>query len=79
MNSTSRRYRGKGIKPAMLHVNVRLPPEVVDHFKKFPNYTKEIRNVLETHVKEVEETEATQVVLDQQRWQDILAEENEDE
>lgn len=76
MNSTSRRYRGKGTKSAMLHVNVRLPQYVVDHFKEYPGYTREIRRVLETHVKE---TEATQVALHQQRWQDILAEENEDE
>jgi phosphatidate phosphatase APP1 len=76
LNSTSRRYRGKGTKSAMLHVNVRLPQYVVDHFKEYPGYTREIRRVLETHVKE---TEATQVALHQQRWQDILAEENEDE
>ena len=72
----TRRYRGKGVKDAMLHVNVRLPQYVVDHFKESPSYTQEIRRVLETHVKE---TEATQVALHQQRWQDILAEENEDE
>ena len=75
----TRRYRGKGAKDAMLHINVRLPQYVVDHFKRFPSYTKEIRSVLETYVKEVEETEATQVALNQQRWQDILAEENNDE
>jgi hypothetical protein len=75
----TRRYRGKGAKDAMLHINVRLPQYVVDHFKRFPSYTKEIRSVLEMYVKEVEETEATQVALNQQRWQDILAEENDDE
>ena len=73
----TKRYRGKGVKPARVHINVRVPQYVVDHFKRFPSYTKEIRSVLETHVKEVEETEATQVALNQQRWQDILAEENE--
>jgi hypothetical protein len=60
----------------MLHINVRLPQYVVDHFKRFPSYTKEIRSVLEMYVKEVEKTEVTQVALNQQRWQDILAEEN---
>ena len=45
----------------MLHINVRLPQYVVDHFKRFPSYTKEIRSVLEMYVKEVEETEATHV------------------
>ena len=75
----TKRYRGKGVKPARVHINVRLPQYVVDHFKRFPSYTKEIRSVLEMYVKEVEETEATQVALNQQRWQDILAEENDNE
>ena len=75
----TRRYRGKGAKDAMLHINVRLPQYVVDHFKRFPSYTKEIRSVLEMYVKEAEEIGATHVALDQQRWQDILAEENNDE
>ena len=66
-----KRTRGKGIKPAMLHINMRLPQEVVDHFKTFPNYTQEMRKVLAEHV--------TKIQTNQQRWQDILAEENEDE
>ena len=45
-----RRSRGKGVKDAMVHVNVRLPKKIVDHFKRFPSYTKEIRRVLEEHV-----------------------------
>jgi hypothetical protein len=75
----TRRYRGKGVKDAMLHVNVRLPQYVVDHFKESPSYTQEIRRVLETHVKETQDTGATQVPLYPQRWQDILVEENRDE
>ena len=75
----TKRYRGKGVKPARVHINVRLPQYVVDHFKRFPSYTKEIRSVLEMYVKEAEEIGATHVALDQQRWQDILAEENDDE
>ena len=71
MNSTIRKYRGKGVKPAMLHINVRLPQEVVDHFRTFPNYTKEMRRVLKEHV--------TKAIPSQQRWQDILAEENDNE
>ena len=57
MNSTNRKYRGKGVKPAMLHINVRLPQEVVAHFKTFPSYTKEMRGVLTNHVNEITEKE----------------------
>jgi hypothetical protein len=58
----------------MLHTNVRLPKYVVDYFKEFPSYTKEIRRVLEEHVDKADKEGATRVALDQQRWQDILAE-----
>ena len=76
---TQPRYRGKGVKDAMLHINVRLPKDVVDHFKEFPSYTKEMRRVLEAHVKVAEREVARKVAINQQRWQDILAEENDDE
>ena len=77
--NTTRRSRGKGAKPSMLHTNVRLPEYVVSYFKEFPSYTKEIRRVLEEHVTQVDNEGATRVALDQQRWQDILAEENDDD
>lgn len=77
--STTRRSRGKGVKPSMLHTNVRLPEYVVNYFKEFPSYTKEIRRVLEEHVTQVDNEGATRVALDQQRWQDILAEENDND
>lgn len=77
--STTRRSRGKGVKPSMLHTNVRLPEYVVSYFKEFPSYTKEIRRVLEEHVTQVDNEGATRVALDQQRWQDILAEESDDD
>ena len=70
----SKRHRGKGVKPPMLHINMRLPQYVVDYFKEFPSYTKEMRRVLEEHVNKADNAGATQVALDQQRWQDILAE-----
>ena len=60
----------------MLHTNVRLPQYVVDYFKEFPSYTKEMRRVLEEHVNKADKEGATQVAVDQQRWQDIMAEEN---
>tara|TARA_R110002012_G_scaffold114437_2_gene261191 strand:- start:514 stop:726 length:213 start_codon:yes stop_codon:yes gene_type:complete len=63
-------------KTPMVHVNMRLPDYVVDHFKQFPNFTKEMRRVLEEHTNEVQDAEAAHVAIDQQRWQDILAEED---
>lgn len=39
-------------KVAMVHVNVRLPVYVIEHFQQYPNYTKAIRVVLEQHVHE---------------------------
>ena len=75
----SKRHRGKGVKPPMLHINMRLPQYVVDYFKEFPSYTKEMRRVLEEHVNKADTEGATQVAVDQQRWQDILAEENNDD
>ena len=72
--TNDKQTRGKGVKPAMLHVNVRLPQYVLDYFKEFPSYTIEIRKVLEEHVNQADKEGATQVALDQPRWQDILAE-----
>ena len=40
MNSETRKPRGKGIKPAMVHINVRLPEHVVDYFKLYTSYTQ---------------------------------------
>lgn len=40
-------------KETLVHVNVRLPQSVIDHFKKQPNYTSAIRGVLEEHVARV--------------------------
>ena len=41
-----KKTRGKGAKPAMVHVNVRIPQEVLDYYKEWPNYTKMMRTVL---------------------------------
>jgi len=48
--STAERRRGKQKTPTLVHVNVRLPQYVVDHFKADPNYTQEIRRVLTEYV-----------------------------
>lgn len=42
----SKRTRGKAVRPAMVHVNVRLPEEVLAFFKQYPSYTKMMRTVL---------------------------------
>lgn len=63
-------------KIPFVHVTLRLPEFVVDHFKQFPSYTKEIRETLEDYVREAQDAGATQVSLDPQRWQDIIAEED---
>lgn len=47
-----RRGRGKGTKPTMAHINIRIPHWVLDHFKQKDNYTKAIRDVLTAHVQE---------------------------
>jgi len=63
-------------KIPLVHINLRLPEYVVDHFKQFPSYTKEIREALEAYVREAQDAGATQVPLDPQRWHDILVEES---
>ena len=47
------RRRGNQKEPTLVHVNVRLPQYVVDHFKSHPNYTQEIRRVLTRYVDKV--------------------------
>lgn len=44
------RRRGKQKEPTLVHVNMRLPQYVVDHFKSLPSYTQEMRRVLTEHV-----------------------------
>jgi len=43
--------RGKGVKPAMEHLTMRVPSEVGDYFRTVsPQYTVEIRRVLVEYV-----------------------------
>jgi len=46
MEQSKPKARGKGARPAMVHVNVRLPAEILDYYKQWPSYTKMIRTVL---------------------------------
>ena len=42
----TKRGRGKGSKPAMPLVNLRLTEEVIAFYKQWPNYSKMMRTVL---------------------------------
>ena len=47
MNSAKRKPWANALEPAMLHVNMRLPVDVVNFYKKeYPAYTKAMRDVL---------------------------------
>lgn len=49
MEQEKKRVRGKGTKPALVHVNVRVAPWVLEFYRKQPNYTIAMRDVLTTH------------------------------
>lgn len=51
---TTKRRRGKGKTPALIHVNVRLPAEVLDFYKRYPSYTGKMREVLIEHKERTE-------------------------
>ncbi len=38
----------------LVKINVRIPEEVLAHFKQFPNYTKAVRSALVEHVERIE-------------------------
>jgi hypothetical protein len=44
--------RGKGVKPALVHINLRLPAWVVEFYKEQPNYTGSMREVLTIYAQE---------------------------
>ena len=48
--TNEKRRRGKQKAPTLVHINLRLPQEVVAHFKAKPNYTQEMRRVLTEYV-----------------------------
>lgn len=49
---SQRRGRGKGVKPAMEHVNLRMPEDVMDFYRRYPRYTNKMREVLIQWVRE---------------------------
>ena len=46
MEEAKVKRRGKGKVPALVHVNVRLPEEVLNFYKRYSNYTGQMREVL---------------------------------
>ncbi len=56
MNETMKRGRGKGVKPAMVYLPVRISREVANFFSAYPNKSAKIREVLELYVKQNGET-----------------------
>ena len=61
----------------MTLVPMRLPEQVVAYFKEYPNFSAAVRSVLEQHVDSAHHAEHT--AINQQRLQNIMAEENDDE
>ena len=63
----------------MIKINLRLRQDTLAYFQEQPHLSNAIRKVLEGHVERAHANDAAQAITNQQRWQDILAEENEDE
>lgn len=61
MNETLKRGRGKGVKPAMVYVPVRISKEVSEFFSAYPNKSAKIREVLESYVKQNGETNEKEI------------------
>jgi hypothetical protein len=49
MTDTTKKVRGKGKRPALTHVNLRLPVWVIEYYKQYPSYTGKMREVLTAH------------------------------
>lgn len=61
MNETLKRGRGKGVKPAMVYLPVRISKEVSEFFSAYPNKSAKIREVLESYVKQNGETNEKEI------------------
>ena len=57
MNELTKKGRGKGTKPAMVYLPVRISKEVADFFSKYPNKSAKIREVLGSYVQQHGETD----------------------
>ena len=63
----------------MTKINLRLRDDTLAYFQEMPNLSNAIRKVLEGHVTRVQANDAAQTITNQQRWGDMLAEENDNE
>jgi uncharacterized membrane protein YwzB len=56
MNEPIKKGRGKGVKPAMVYLPVRISQEVAEFFNAYPNKSAKIREVLANYVQQHGET-----------------------
>jgi len=56
MNELTKKGRGKGTKPAMVYLPVRINQEIAEFFNKYPNKSAKIRDVLASYVQQHGET-----------------------
>ena len=63
----------------MVKINLRMRKDTLAYFQEMPNLSNAIREVLEGHVARAHANDTAQSITNQQRWQDILAEEKDDE
>lgn len=52
MNELTKKGRGKGTKPAMVYLPVRINQEIAEFFNKYPNKSAKIREVLASYVQQ---------------------------
>lgn len=58
MDETTKRKRGgrgKGKRPAMEHITIRVPADVMEFYRKFPRFSDKMREALAAYV-ELNET-----------------------
>ena len=52
MSEPIKKGRGKGVRPAMVYLPVRISQEVSEFFNKYPNKSAKIREVLANYVQQ---------------------------
>ena len=61
MNEPTKKGRGKGTRPAMVYLPVRISQEVAEFFNAYPNKSAKIREVLANYVQQHGETHENQI------------------
>lgn len=49
----TRRARGKAKKPAMGHISIRLPVDVLEFYQRSHNFTRKMREILIAHAEQM--------------------------